>query len=153
MPLHTIMNQCLYWLHTHVHTNVHYCLIEPLGANEKSGLGMRLVVVEREVKTKSLVQNNTLVPLWSEDPRYQLAASSDAGNCCCSFKSWRKFTLSRSSLLCVAHCSVCNQDQNGTKQSTSILLTSQWINVFELQKITDQQTNELWHPFSIFNHC
>ena len=45
---------------------------------------------EREVNTKSVVQNNTLVPLLqnvrSEDPPHQLA-SLDAGNYYCSYKS------------------------------------------------------------------
>ena len=112
---------------------------------------------EREVNTKSVVQNNTLVPLLqnvrSEDPPHQLAGL-DAGNYCCSYKSWDKYTLSRGSLLCVACCSVCNQDQNGIKQSISILLGSQGIKVTsELQKLTDQQTKEVWHPFCPFNHC
>ena len=82
---------------------------------------------EKEVKIKSLVQNNTLVPLLhnlsSEDTCHQLAASSDAGNYCCSCKKL-KFTLSKGNLLCVACCSICNQDKNGVKQSTSILLVS-----------------------------
>ena len=52
------------------------------------------------------------------------------------------------SFLCLACSSVCNQDQNEMKQSRSILLASQEIeDTSELQKLPDQQTKEVWHPF------
>ena len=102
-----------------------YILMEPLGANDKKLVWGWNSLWEKEVKTKSLVQNNTLVPLLqnlrSEDPRHQLAASSDAGNYCCSYKKL-KFTLSRVISYVLPVAAFATRIKNGIKQSTSILL-------------------------------